>query len=177
MAHTSSVSVRVVDAAGNANEATSQSLSYDAEAPLTTVSFNAISEDTGNSQDVKADFTTNVGTADIGATLSAALAAGEYVQYSVDGTNWSLVGDSHVSVDGTAVTIAGVDVTGSPTVSVRVVDAAGNAGAAATQHVTYDATAPSTTVSFTSVTEDTADSKDTQADFTTNQDTVTVNAT
>ncbi|MFC5549715.1 hypothetical protein [Massilia aerilata] len=169
MAHTDSISVRVVDAAGNANEATSKEVSYDTTAPTTTATVTAVGEDTGNSPDVQADLVTNQATTHVTATLSAALAAGEYVQYTVDGTNWSLVGDSHVSVDGTAVTIAGVDVTGSPTVSVRVVDAAGNAGTVSGAAISYDHEAPTQVLTIRSIDQDNGDSPDTVSDFTTNQ--------
>ena len=102
--------------------------------------------------DSSIDFVTNVASADLHVTLSDPLEQGDYVQFSTDGgQTWSTTG---VGVDGTDVTLAGVDVSGSPTVGVRVVDAAGNPGMSVSQAISYDATAPAIgTLSFVGLTE------------------------
>ncbi|BDT60878.1 hypothetical protein MasN3_43720 [Massilia varians] len=171
------VQVRVVDAAGNPGVASAaQQITYDGTAATQTVTIVSISQDDGDSPDLTPDFTTNVAFATVQATLSAALAAGDYVQYSLDqAASWIKLPAANIA--GTAVRIEGVDVTGSPTLRIRVVDAAGNPGNAAEQKISYDNVKAGQTVSFVSISEDTGqDSPDNMADYVTNQGQITVKA-
>ena len=169
------VSIRVVDGAGNPGQAIAQPITYDITPATQTVTIDSITEDMGDTPDGKPDFVTNEQTVTVAATLSDKLAAGEYVQYSVDGEQWTRVAPK--DVDGTAVTIHGIDVSGNPTLQVRVVDAAGNPGAEASQPITYDTTGATQTVTIDSITEDKGDTPDGHKDFVTNQKIVTVQAT
>ncbi len=146
-----SVTAKVVDQAGNA------SLLSDADAavlstvaPTTTVRIVSISDDSG----VAGDFMTNDNNGlTVGATLSQALTTGQKLQYSTDGgTTWNDVAASEIS--GTSVAHVDSALTTSKTVTMRVVDSAGNPGAVATQDVVIDTTPPSTTVTITSVKDD-----------------------
>ncbi len=134
---TPTLQIRAVDAAGNASAAVTQDIVYDGTAPATTVSLLSISQGEG---DLTPDFVTNVANATLGAQLSKELAAGERLQYSTDGLTWTTV--KAEQMNGTAVSIAGIDTTGSPTVSLRVIDAAGNGTPPVSRKVTYDNTAP-----------------------------------
>ena len=169
------VSIRVVDAAGNPGQVIGQKISYDNTPATQTVTIDSITQDDGDTPDGLKDFVTNEKTASVEATLSDELAAGEYVQYSVDGELWIRV--SAKDVDGTSVTIRDIDVSGSPALLVRVVDAAGNPGVQATRKIDYDTTAATQTVKFDTISEDEDDSADSTADFVTNQTTATVTAT
>ena len=167
--------VRVVDAAGNLGAAsTGQQITYDVTAATQTVTIDSVSQDDGDSADVTPDFTTNVASATVKANLSAVLAEGEYVQYSVGGEWITLAAGA---IDGQSVTIAGIDATTSPTVSIRVVDAAGNPGMAATQKVTYDDVKALQVVTIESISQDEGDSADRVDDFVTNVSSATVTAT
>ena len=170
------VQMRVVDAAGNPGVASAaQQVTYDGTAATQTVTIVSIAQDDGDSADLTPDFTTNVASATVKASLSAALAAGDYVQYSLDkGASWIKV--PAANIDGTDVRIEGVDVTGSPALRIRVVDAAGNPGDAAEQNISYDNVKAEQTVGFVSISEDAGDSPDNKADYVTNQDQVTVKA-
>ncbi|WP_306391293.1 DUF4214 domain-containing protein [Telluria beijingensis] len=169
------VSIRVVDGAGNPGQAIAQPITYDITPPTQTVTIDSITEDSGDTPDGKHDFVTNEETVTVAATLSSKLAAGEYVQYSVDGEQWVPVAAK--DVDGTSVTIHGIDVSGNPTLQVRVIDAAGNPGIKASQPITHDSTPATQTVKFETISEDKGDSADATADFVTNQATATVTAT
>ncbi|GAB3412903.1 DUF4214 domain-containing protein [Massilia agilis] len=178
MATTQAVAVRVVDAAGNAGETARHELVYDNQAPQSAVTAWTISQDSGDSPDTSDDFVTNQASVTVTATLSSAPAAGDYVQYSLDGSNWTTAGATpDASVNGAVVTIANINAAQAPTVSVRLVDAAGNAGDTSSRTIVYDSTAPAASLSIVSVTQDTGDSPDTQADFVTNQGSATVRMT
>ncbi|MCG8375344.1 MAG: BspA family leucine-rich repeat surface protein, partial [Chlorobiales bacterium] len=168
---TATVQMRVEDAAGNAGAAASQlvTIEINTAAPLQTITIDSITEDTGTA----GDFIT--GDSDgltVHATLSSELGAGESLMYSTDGgTTWV---DISGSVIGTSVSYADGSLTGTATVQMRVEDAVGNAGAAASQLVTIDTTAPLQTITIDSITDDTG----TAGDFITgDSDGLTVNAT
>ncbi|MDH2375386.1 Ig-like domain repeat protein [Cobetia sp. 3AK] len=168
LTESATVQFRVQDAAGNTGPAASQDVVIDATAPTTTVTIDAISEDTG----AEGDFITsdNDGLT-ITATLAAPLAADETLQYSTDGTSWIDIPEA--SVTGTAVSYDS-GLTESATVQLRVQDAAGNTGPAASQDVVIDATAPTTTVTIDAISEDTG----TAGDFiTSDNDGLTISAT
>ncbi|MGI4718347.1 MAG: DUF4214 domain-containing protein [Janthinobacterium lividum] len=144
----------------------------DAEPPAATVTIDSVTQ---GEHDSVADWVTNVSGATVTATLQGTLGQGDYVQYSVDGgQTWRTVAadridDGSIGID--------VDAVSSPVLQVRVVDAAGNPGAAASQQLTYDGSAPAKTVTIESISQDEGeDSPDNQDDFTTNQPFATVQA-
>ena len=107
----------------------------DTLAPITTVTIDSISDDTGVSA---ADFITSDNNGlTIRATLGAALATDEKLWYSKDnGTTWT---DITSSVNSTAVTHADSTLTASNTIQMRVGDAAKNYAAAASKYIVIDA--------------------------------------
>ncbi|MBI4986103.1 MAG: Ig-like domain-containing protein [Rhodocyclales bacterium] len=128
------------DAAGNVSAAptagTSATFTIDLTAPTTTVSNMAFSADTGTA----GDFTTKTAAQTITATLSAALASDERLLGSLDnGTTWN---DFSSFVTGTALSLTGQTLTASNTMKLKVQDAAGNDGAAASQAYVLDQSAP-----------------------------------
>ena len=75
----------------------------------------------------------------------------------------------------TAVSFADTALTSSNTIQFRVVDTAGNTGAVAEQEVTIDTTAPTTTITINSISDDSGSS---DSDFiTSDDDGLTINAT
>ncbi|MDA5565493.1 Ig-like domain repeat protein, partial [Cobetia sp. MMG027] len=126
----------VTDDAGNDNSFTADSVK-DTAAPTTTVTIDAISEDTGTAGDF---ITSDNDGLTISATLDAPLAEGETLQYSSDGTTWIDIPEG--SVTGTAVSYDS-GLTESATVQFRVQDAAGNNGDTVSQAIVIDATSPS----------------------------------
>ena len=142
------VTVTATDLASNTGTDTGN-LTIDTTAPGTTVTIDSITDDSG----VAGDFITNDNNGlTVGATLSAALAAGEVLMYSNDnGATWT---DITTSVTGTAVNHADAGLTSTTTVQMRVEDALGNAGAIASQLVTIDATAPAVTSTVASASEE-----------------------
>ena len=134
----SALTANVNDAAGNPATEANINAWYDATAPTVSISGIDISADTGSSA---TDFITKTAAQTVTATLSAALATGETLQISVNGgTSYS--NDDHATGDGTAVSIAGVTLSGTSSIKLRVVDAAGNPSSVATQSYTLDTTAP-----------------------------------
>ncbi|WP_405280032.1 Ig-like domain-containing protein [Cobetia sp. Ld8] len=100
----------------------------------------------------------------ITATLDAALAEGETLQYSNDGgTTWI---DISGSVDGITVSHVDAGLTASATVQLKVQDAAGNDGAVASQAIVIDVTAPTTTATIDAISDDSGIADD----FVTNDD-------
>ncbi|SFL04355.1 Ig-like domain repeat protein, partial [Falsiroseomonas stagni] len=153
LAGSSSIQVRVMDAAGNAGAAFGQVYELDTVAPATTFSGFDISADTGTSA---GDFVTKAASQTVTATLSSALAAGDILQGSVDGgATWS---DITSAASGTAVSWAGATLAGSSSIQLRVMDVAGNAGAAFDQAYVLDTVAPTTTLSGLAIGTDTGTS-------------------
>ena len=126
-----SVTATAADAAGNSKDSATINFTVDTTAPTTSTNITTITTDTGT----VGDFITSDNTLVIGGT-NTALANGEKVQLSLDGgatwadatqntsTTWSYDNTSHVMP------------IGSYTLESRVVDAAGNIGAADTQSLT-----------------------------------------
>ncbi|WP_338846529.1 Ig-like domain-containing protein [Massilia sp. W12] len=133
------LTVKAKDAVGNYSSASSSlSVTIDTTAPSTTVSTLAFSDDTGSSS---SDFVTSTAKQDISGTLSANLAANETVQISVDnGSTWI---DASATVGQNTFTLSKQTLSGTDTMKVRVVDAAGNTGTAKSQAYTIDSSAPS----------------------------------
>ncbi|NRP37342.1 hypothetical protein XMD579_002184 [Marinobacterium sp. xm-d-579] len=132
------VEVRQTDVAGNVSASQSLTFTLDTTAPTTAVTAITISDDSG----VQGDFITNdVDGLTISATLSAALATGEILEYW-NGAAWSQVAATAIS--STAVSFSDANLNSDTTVKFRVSDAAGNTGAEFTQAITFDTTAPVT---------------------------------
>jgi Ca2+-binding RTX toxin-like protein len=109
----------------------------DTTAPTTTVSNAVFSADTGLSA---TDFVTRVAAQTISGTLSANLAADETVQVSLNnGNTWTT---AITSVGSNAWSLAGVMLSGSNTLLVKVTDTAGNDSAVYAQAYVLDTTAP-----------------------------------
>jgi len=139
--------------------------------PKTNVTIDSISFDTGSANN---DFITNDNDGlTISATLSAQLALGETLEYSPDnGATWS---DISSAVSGTAITYTDASLTSDATIQMRVTSAANLSGTPATQTITIDATAPTTTLSIDSISLDTGSANN---DFITNDDNgLTISAT
>ncbi|MFM2080438.1 MAG: hypothetical protein RLZZ219_1120, partial [Cyanobacteriota bacterium] len=130
------------DAAGNSGTAAaSPSLSFDTLAPTTSVVSAGFSADTGPSS---SDFITSAAAQTISGSLSAALQAGETVAVSINnGSSWQ---SASASEGQTGWSLAGVTLTGSNTLLVRVSDAAGNSGPVFSQAYQLDTAAPAAPV-------------------------------
>ena len=130
------VVLTVTDAADNVRTV-NRTLIIDTVAPTTTLTIDSIDEDTGSSP---SDFITKDDDGlTISATLSAALASDEKLEYSTDNSTWV---DISTAVSETSVSYADSGLKSSATVYLRVSDTAGNSTDATTQVVTIDTTAP-----------------------------------
>ncbi|MYM69365.1 DUF4347 domain-containing protein [Pseudoduganella sp. FT55W] len=138
---TVTVSGPYTDAAGNnGSSASIPSLQIDTVAPTATAGGVGFTTDTG----VGGDLITNVATQTLSGNLSAPLAAGDIVQISLDnGVSWETVA---TSIGDTSWSIAKT-LSGSSTLHVRVLDAAGNFSTAYTAPYTIDTSAPTVTMS------------------------------
>ncbi|MFT7245326.1 MAG: hypothetical protein ACI82A_002694, partial [Candidatus Azotimanducaceae bacterium] len=139
--------------------------------PTSTITVDSIDADSGSAS---ADFITNDSNGlTIAGTISAALAAGEVLEYSND--NGATFSNITSSVTGTAISYVDANLTSTNTVQFRVTNSDGNSGTVATQLITIDTTAPTSTVTINSITTDSGSSS---SDFITNDsDGVTVNGT
>lgn len=138
----STLKVKVIDTAGNDGTVLSQAYTYDTTA--SSISFNglALSADTGASGN---DFVTKTASQTITATLSGTLAAGDIVYGSLDnGNTWT---DITGKVSGTSLSWNGATLSGSNTLQLKVVDAAGNSGGIKSQAYTLDSSPPATPAS------------------------------
>jgi hypothetical protein len=132
------LTAKAVDAAGNASAASGAlNLVVDRTPPSTAVSAAQLSDDTGSSA---TDMVASNGTQAISGTLGANLAEGEQVMVSTNnGATWTAAtasaGTNVWSLPTTTLGASGV-------LQVRVVDAAGNAGASYTHAYTIDTTPP-----------------------------------
>ncbi len=130
------ITARAVDVAGNAGAASGALMvTIDRTPPAAQVLNAVFSADTGSSS---SDLVTKAAAQTIAGTLSAALAAAEHVEVSLDnGHSWMTA-----AVDGTGWILSGVTLAGSDTLQVRVSDAAGNAGAPYSRAYVLDTSAP-----------------------------------
>ena len=135
------------DVVGNAatltlnNVGSTSGVLVDGVPPATVISSADLSADTGQSL---TDFVTRTAAQTISGTLSAPLESGEVVQVSLNnGSTWTL---ASASVGSSVWTIAGVTLSGSNTLQVKVTDAAGNSGPVYTQAYVLDTTAPTVTI-------------------------------
>ncbi len=134
-AHT--ITAKATDAAGNSSTVSSGlSVTIDTSAPTQTVATVGLSSDTGSSA---SDFVTRTAAQTISGTLSANLGSDEIVQISLDnGATWQVATASA----GSNTWSYNTTLSGSDTLKVRVVDAAGNIGAVHSQAYVLDTTAP-----------------------------------
>ncbi|KRB42459.1 Ig-like domain-containing protein [Phenylobacterium sp. Root700] len=136
LSQSSTLKVRVVDLAGNQGATYAQAYVLDTVAP-TGVSSASLSADTGASS---SDFITKTATQTISGALASNLAAGDTVLVSTDnGATWIT---ASATVGSSAWSLAGVTLSQSDTLKVRVVDLAGNAGATYAQAYVLDTTPP-----------------------------------
>jgi hypothetical protein len=133
--------VRVTNAGGSSTPL-SASYALDTTAPTTTGSTVTFSADTGASA---SDLITKTAAQDISGTLSSVLASDERVEVSLNnGSTWVSASSSAGSA---AWTLAGQTLSGSNTLQVRVVDAAGNLGVATGKAYVLDTTGGSASMS------------------------------
>jgi hypothetical protein len=143
--------VRVTDTAGNSGTVHSQAYVLDTVAPTATIATTVFSNDTGTA----GDFNTATAAQTISGTLSANMVAGEVVEVSTNnGTSWTT---ATTSVGANTWSLAGVTLTASDTLKVRVTDTAGNSGTVHSQAYVLDTTAPAMgTISFNAAENGTA---------------------
>ncbi len=140
----STLLLKVTDSKGNDGTVASQAYTLDTVTPTNTIATLAFSADTGTSS---TDFVTRTAAQTVSGTLSANLAAGEFVEVSLDnGASWTTA----TATAGTNTwSLAGQTLITSNTLQVRVSDTAGNCGTAISQAYVLDAVvliAPSTPV-------------------------------
>ncbi len=165
----STLKVRLTDDAGNNGTAYSHTYVLDTTAPAISFSSVALWADTGTSA---TDLITNTAAQTISATLSAAPSAGDIVYGSLDnGATWR---DITSKVSGTTLSWNGVTLAASDTLQLRVIDAAGNNGAATSKAYVLDTSAPSTSVASVAFSHDSGASA---SDFITNTAAQTVSGT
>ncbi|MGY8734124.1 MAG: beta strand repeat-containing protein, partial [Pirellulales bacterium] len=170
---TNTVQFRVTETiSGNSGTATTQAITIDTTVPTSTVTINGITDDTGS---LATDFITsdNDGLT-VTATLSSGLLTGEILEYSNDnGVSFTDITTS--SVTGTAISHSDTSLTSINTIQFRVTDTAGNIGTIATQLITINTTAPTSTVTINGISDDTGSSA---TDFiTSDNDGLTIAAT
>lgn len=128
---------RVTDTAGNTGPSSRPlPVLVDLSAPVTAVTGATLSDDTGRSGN---DFVTSGAVQVISGTLDAPLAAGEFVQVSLDnGATWSMA----TGATGEATWSHDATLTGSGTLLVRVTDVMDRSGVAWSQDYVLDTGAP-----------------------------------
>jgi hypothetical protein len=130
--------LKVSDAAGNDGPVLSQAYVLDTTPPTQTIGGLSLSADTGASS---TDFITRTAAQTISATLSSPLSAGDVVYGSLDnGASWVNLTSK---VSGTTLAWAGVTLSQSDTLRLKVSDAAGNDGSVSSQAYVLDVSAPS----------------------------------
>jgi hypothetical protein len=168
-AGSSSIMLKVTDAAGNDSSLSFQNYTLDTTAPTKSVATAAFSNDSGSSS---TDFKTNAASQTISGTLSANLASGEIVYVSLDnGSTWAA---ATAAVGQNTWSLAGRTLTASSTLKVKVSDTAGNDSAVLSQAYVYDTAAPATAFGSLALSADTGASG---SDFITNTAAQTISAT
>lgn len=155
---------QIVDRAGNAVATAALDgvqfgpVSVDTQAPQQSLSVRGLEQRDGIGPDAGAGkaLMTNLDMTTLHLTLSAALEAGERVDYSLDkGKTWHA---AQVDADGLSVEVANIAAAGNPTVTLRVSDAAGNHGAEISREIGYDGAMPALgTITLLSITHDARD--------------------
>ena len=132
------IRLRVLDEHGNIGSTTPKPYVLDQAAPTTTVASALFSSDDGN------DFIVNAASQTLSGTLSAKLADGEIVEVSLNnGASWTT---AVAGVGSQTWSLAGIVLSGSGTLRVRVTDDAGNHGNAFTRAYALDQAAPTAVV-------------------------------
>ena len=135
------IRVTATDAAGNTS-LESRVIRVDTVAPTATVNSLSFSADSGTS---RTDFITNIAGQTISGQLSGKTADGDEVEVSLDnGSSWATATNT---IGETAFDLAGVTLTESNTLQVRVKDSAGNTGAVRSQAYVLDTAADGKIVS------------------------------
>jgi hypothetical protein len=135
------ITAMAVDTAGNAASSSALELQVVTTGPATSIASLHFSGDTGASN---TDFITSTAAQTISGTLSAALAANERVQVSLDGgASWTTASAATGSSDWS---LAATLSAGTHTVVVRVTDAVDNSGPELSQAYTLDTAAPAVTI-------------------------------
>ncbi|WP_296943590.1 Ig-like domain-containing protein [uncultured Massilia sp.] len=126
--------IKVTGANGIVGTTASHAYTLDTAAPAQAITDVAFSVDSG----ADGDFVTNVAAQALGGKLGAPLGAGEFVEVSIDGgAHWT-----EASASGSDWSLAGITLSGSGTLQVRVADAAGNQGTPWQHAYLLDTTAP-----------------------------------
>ncbi|QGZ39003.1 uncharacterized protein DUF4214 [Pseudoduganella flava] len=134
---TDTIAIKATDSNAQDGIAASHAYELDTTAPTLTVADAALSADNGDSG---TDFITNVAAQNIGGTLSGPLAAGEFVEVSLDnGVHWTT---AMGSIGSGVWSLQNQTLTGSGTLQARVSDTAGNHGTALPQAYLIDTAAP-----------------------------------
>ena len=169
------VTAIATDAVGNASSSASSSFTLDTSAPTTTLSGVAFSSDTATTGSSNSDRVTKTATQTISASLSAALASGETLQASLNGgASWN---DISNFVSGTQLSWTGVSLlAGANTLQFKVVDRAGNAGVVQSLAYELDNVAPTTVITASAFSADTAVNGGSNHDFITNSATQSISA-
>lgn len=168
LAGSSTFQARVINGNGGSSTAYTHSYTLDTTVPSTTISSVSFSNDSGSFSN---DFITNVASQTISGTLSANVQSGEAVYVSIDnGATWTA---ANATVGQNSWSLAGVTLSTSNTLHVKVSDAAGNDGTVRFQSYTYDTTVPSTSFSGLTFSNDSGMA----GDFVTNHASQTITAT
>ncbi|WXL25153.1 Ig-like domain-containing protein [Ectopseudomonas mendocina] len=128
---------RVADMLGNLGHQTEQVVVVDISAPEAMISIDSISDDNGVSSN---DFFTNDNTLLVHGSVDRALATGEWIEVSADGSNWvvAVLNGSYWTAD-----LQGLALTdGVHQLQARVVDCAANVGHSISQIVQIDTSGP-----------------------------------
>lgn len=148
------VTTHSTDAARNQATVNTGGFTLDATAPTTTIATLAFSADSAANGGSNQDFNTRIATQDISGTLSSNLAAGETVSVSLDnGAHWST---ATASVGSNTWSLVGQALSGSNTLLVKVIDAAGNDGPVLSQAYVLDNGNPTTSIATVAFSADTA---------------------
>jgi hypothetical protein len=132
-----------VDHTSPSSTLVTQTLVIDTIAPTAIASIVALSGDSGTT----GDFVTNVAAQTVSGTLSGALAAGETIQVSANGTSWVTATVSGSSWSASGLTLSA----GTGTLAVRTIDTAGNVKAGMGHSYTLDQTAPAAVATVTAL--------------------------
>ncbi|MDR2187331.1 MAG: Ig-like domain-containing protein, partial [Azonexus sp.] len=141
------IQTRVIDLAGNPGAVVNAQIEIDRTAPSQTVSIDAISDDLGVAAD---DFITADSTLIFSGALSQELGAGEKVQLSLDGgATWREA--TTIGLAWTYDNSANPLAAGVYDIQARVIDLAGNTGAASSRQLEIDTTPPPHATTTTTV--------------------------
>jgi RTX calcium-binding nonapeptide repeat (4 copies) len=140
-----------------------------------TVASLQMNQDTAPNNGSNTDFVTRTAVQTLSGTLSANVSAGETVFVSVnDGASWSA---ATAAVGQNTWSLAGVTLSGSQHIRVKVSDVAGNETAALRQSYVLDQQPPSTLITGAAFSQDTAPNSGSNSDFVTRLNSQTITAT